>query len=126
MMNTYTNGTCALQMPSSYVLMTEEEMTYVDGGKFYGVSWSATTCGRIAKAWNGWAIGCTVLGAVITIAGAFIPCGNVVTTAAGLTLAVGGLAFSLAASVLSAASYRGGIHIGYDSTARRFSWGYGA
>ncbi|MEA5137347.1 MAG: hypothetical protein VB035_14555 [Candidatus Fimivivens sp.] len=26
------NGTCALQMPSSYVLMDEEEMMYVDGG----------------------------------------------------------------------------------------------
>lgn len=32
MYNTYANGTCALQFPSSYVLMTEEEMTYVDGG----------------------------------------------------------------------------------------------
>ena len=29
---TYVNGTCALQMPSSYVLMTKDEMTYVDGG----------------------------------------------------------------------------------------------
>ena len=28
----YTNGTAALKMPSSYVLMNEEEMTYVDGG----------------------------------------------------------------------------------------------
>lgn len=125
-MTTYANGTAALKFPISYIPMNTEEMEYTDGGKFYGVSWSATTCGRIAKAWNGWAIGCAVLGAVVTIAGAFIPGGNIVTTAAGLTLAVGGLAFSLAASVLSTASYRGGIHIGYDSTARRFSWGYGA
>lgn len=28
-----TNGTAALQFPSSYVLMSEEEMEYVDGGK---------------------------------------------------------------------------------------------
>lgn len=32
MMNTYNNGTAALKMPSNYVLMTEEEMIYVDGG----------------------------------------------------------------------------------------------
>ena len=31
-MYTYQNGTAALQFPSSYVLLTEEEMTYVDGG----------------------------------------------------------------------------------------------
>lgn len=34
-MNTYTtyaNGTAALQFPSHYVPLTEEEMTYVDGG----------------------------------------------------------------------------------------------
>ena len=32
MMNTYTNGTCALQFPSSYVLMDAEEMEYIDAG----------------------------------------------------------------------------------------------
>lgn len=29
---TTTYGTCALQMPSNYVVMDAEEMTYVDGG----------------------------------------------------------------------------------------------
>lgn len=32
MMNTYTNGTAALKMPGNYTPLTEEEMTYVDGG----------------------------------------------------------------------------------------------
>ncbi len=31
-MYTYQNGTAALKMPSNYVPLTEEEMTYVDGG----------------------------------------------------------------------------------------------
>lgn len=31
-MYTYSNGTAALQFPSSYVLMEAEEMEYVDGG----------------------------------------------------------------------------------------------
>lgn len=31
-MYTYANGTAALQMPSHYVPLTEDEMTYVDGG----------------------------------------------------------------------------------------------
>lgn len=31
-MYTYQNGTAALQMPSNYVPLTEEEMTYVEGG----------------------------------------------------------------------------------------------
>lgn len=122
----YTNNAAVLQFPNQYVPVEAEEMEYIDGGKFYGISWSAYTCGRIAKAWNGWSIGCAVLGAVVTIAGAFIPGGNIVTTAAGLTLTVGGAVFGLAAGVLNNASYRGGIHIGYDSSTRRFSWGYGS
>lgn len=32
MMKTYANGTAALKMPRNYVSLTEEEMTYVDGG----------------------------------------------------------------------------------------------
>lgn len=31
-MMTYNNGTCALQFPSNYVALTEEEMTYIEGG----------------------------------------------------------------------------------------------
>ena len=43
MMNTYANGTCALQFPSNYVLMDTEEMTYVDGGyRFLSDEWYGT------------------------------------------------------------------------------------
>lgn len=33
-----TYGTCALQMPSSYVLMDTEEMEYLDGGLYFSNS----------------------------------------------------------------------------------------
>lgn len=46
-MMTYNDGTCALQFPSHYVPVTEEEMTYVDGG------WSASVFAKnIAGIWN--------------------------------------------------------------------------
>lgn len=31
-MNTYANGTCALKLPTNYVLVDDEEMEYLDGG----------------------------------------------------------------------------------------------
>lgn len=49
MYNTYANGTTALKMPSSYVLMDAEEMTYVDGG----TSWSASMFAKnLMGLWN--------------------------------------------------------------------------
>lgn len=50
MMNTYANGTCALQFPSNYVVLNEEEMEYVEGGavsngdyrKAQSNAWNAT------------------------------------------------------------------------------------
>ena len=40
-----TKGNLALQMPSSYVLMDEEEMMYVEGGTKIG----ASRCRKLAK-----------------------------------------------------------------------------
>ena len=40
--------TVALKMPSSYAVMSEEEMTYLEGGEFYGVSLTAKQCRVIA------------------------------------------------------------------------------
>lgn len=46
-MNTYANGTAALQFPSNYVLMDAEEMEYVDGG------WSGTVfANNLVGIWN--------------------------------------------------------------------------
>lgn len=45
-MMTYNNGTCALQFPSNYVALTEEEMTYVDGG--IDIHIKKDTCATIA------------------------------------------------------------------------------
>ena len=47
MMNTYNNGTCALQFPSSYVLMDAEEMEYVEGGATYKCVINSRTCNAI-------------------------------------------------------------------------------
>lgn len=43
MMNTYANGTSALQFPSHYVPLTEEEMTYVNGGYTVTKNWHSIT-----------------------------------------------------------------------------------
>ena len=37
-----------LVMPSSYAVMEEEEMCYLEGGKFYGVDLTAEKCGTVA------------------------------------------------------------------------------
>ena len=42
----------ALVMPSSYAVMYEDEMTYVEGGKYYGVNWSAKDCKKLAEGLN--------------------------------------------------------------------------
>ena len=39
-MNTYANGTCALKLPTNYVLVDDEEMEYLDGGNgWYNSTW---------------------------------------------------------------------------------------
>ena len=75
MMNTYNNGTCALQFPSNYVLMDAEEMEYVDGGtysysyKSYSVTEAYRVMSNCAKACRANAtfvtIGATLIGGVI-------------------------------------------------------------
>lgn len=71
----YTNGTAVLQFPSHYVPLTEEEMTYVDGGKYsYAVTSYAvatayskmTNCARVSRAnATATAIGATAYGAIL-------------------------------------------------------------
>ena len=66
-MNTCNNGTCALQFPSSYVLMDAEEMEYVEGGYIKNVSMSLAAA---KKACHALAVG-GVVGVVLSaIAGA--------------------------------------------------------
>lgn len=124
-MMTYNNGTCALQFPSHYVPVTEEKMTYVDGGKFYGVSISASDCNRIAKAWNGLAFTASIAGFVCDIVSLCLPGVGIAVVAAGIVFSASGIALTLGASWWSYAASRNGAHIGYNSTTRRFSCGYG-
>lgn len=42
-----------LVLPSSYSVMDEEEMTYVEGGKVYSISISKKLCGDIAAGYAG-------------------------------------------------------------------------
>ena len=123
MMNTYANGTCALQFPSSYILMDAEEMEYVDGGKYYGVNLSAKKCNQLAY-------DLTVIGGVLTVSSlackglALIPgfqaavagvaCYGALATAAGLT-----------SWFFTEAGRRGGCYVGYDSTKKKLVYGYG-
>ena len=38
----------ALVLPSSYAVMEQEEMTYTEGGKFYGVNLNKKQCSSVA------------------------------------------------------------------------------
>lgn len=77
----------ALVMPSSFAMMNEDEMTYVYGGKFYGV--------------------------------------NAYTGSAALYFGVAGTVLTLSSTWLSSASKKGGCHIGYDSSKKKWTKGWG-
>ena len=123
MMNTYTNGTCALQFPSNYVLMDAEEMEYVDGGKYYGVNLSAKKCSKIADDLTD-AGGILQISAYLCTGIAFIP---------GLQSALAGSAFfsacsgacSIGSFFFSNVAKRCGAYIGYDSNKNKIVYGYG-
>lgn len=73
MMTTYASGTAALQFPSHYVPLTEEEMTYVDGGVrtqwllFKSIFQAHFTHSEINRIWNGGAY--SYAGEIISIVG---------------------------------------------------------
>lgn len=98
MMNTYANGTAALKMPQSYVPLTEEEMTYVDGGysflndeNYSDVRTdtklvSAATCNSIAARYSG----CATTSACAV--GILQACGVAISAVgAGIVIAVCGM-----------------------------------
>ena len=63
--------------------------------------------------------------AVILIARTPIPGVGIAVVAAGIVFSASGIALTLGASWWSYAASRNGAHIGYNSTTRRFSCGYG-
>lgn len=111
----------ALVMPSSYMVMDEDEMCYMEGGKFIGVNLSAQQCADIATTLS-------VLGISFTIT----------SLASGLIGLIPGLQAALAGAKVTGAlatvctiscvvfdyySRRNGMYIGYDTTKRRMLYG---
>ena len=105
-MMTYNDGTCAVQFPSHYVPVTEEEMTYVDGG------WSASVFAKnIAGIWNkttaarhalrGQGISWSYIASMATLSYNYI----VANVAAKLFVAISTINFIAAAIVAAGAVY---------------------
>ncbi len=83
-----------LVMPSSYAVMDEEEMTYVEGGKTYKISLTARQCGDIAAAAAGGAAAAQFLN--------FIP-----TVGNALAISIGAVAGIYSAYFWMASNHRG-------------------
>lgn len=70
MVNTYTDGACALKLPSSYVPMSSEEMEYLEGGRttrsYVRTDYiSASTCADISARLTDGAWGSTAVSAIL-------------------------------------------------------------
>ena len=136
MYNVYANGTAALKMPSSYVLMDAEEMIYVgggytflcnessSGGTFYGVNLSVSQCNSAANS-------LTTIGGVLTVSS--LLCSGLALIP-GLQAAVAGAGFygalatvcSLSSWFFTEAANRGGAYVGYSSSKNKLLFGYGS
>ena len=133
MMNTYNNGTCALQFPSHYVPLTEEEMEYVDGGYYLSKQQCVGICSAIAL--NPVSIALTAVGislakkAVKTVSTAI---GGFVGWAAGALIAavvsyVSAQIITMARGVIAGAKYNG-VDLSFEVNFGQNKWGvcYGA
>lgn len=110
----------ALVMPSSFVMMDEEEMTYVEGGaKKLIKTISAAQCSRLAAA------ACIIGGLVTAVAGlatvvsavaSVMSCGTlsaVTAICAGITAVAGGITASVSGYLWLASTYKG-LNIYYN------------
>ena len=105
-MMTYNNGTCALQFPSHYVPVSEEEMTYVDGGAYFSASECRNICLALCVTGSGLMAAAATAAIVSKVvrwakgAGGFIGwlVGGLVSVAAG---AIGKIAYGIGYSAVS-------------------------
>lgn len=112
-----------LAMPKSYAVMDQDEMMYVEGGKFYGVNLSKKQCEDLAYY-------CTVYSGVFAISS--MVCKGV-SLIPGLQAAIAPAAYYGAISTVlglsgwffTEAARRGGCYIGFDSKKKNFVKGYG-
>ena len=127
-MMTYNNGTCALQFPSHYVPVTEEEMEYIDGG--YYLSKAACTGVVAAIGLNPCAIalgyvGVTLARKVVTRVSAAI--GGFVGWAAGVLISaamayVGAQLVAMAKGIIAGAKYNG-VDFTFEINFGKNKWG---
>ncbi len=108
----------ALVMPSNYVLMDEEEMTYLEGGKFYGVNLSAKQCENVAIFLGGLGISFTVAAVIGTVIG-FIPGLQVALTVAKIFGALS-TASTISYILFDYCGRRNGMRIGFESSTKEF------
>lgn len=104
----------ALVMPSSYAVMSEDEMMYVDGG--ISIKVNSTTCNRIAALLCVGAGACVVAGAIMAIHSGGLSLNAGLELAAGLLTIGSGLCWY-------ASTYKK-IEIGINKKGRFYIKGY--
>ena len=108
----------ALVMPSSYAMMDEEEMTYLEGGKFYGVTLTAAQCGDVATTLGALGLSFTVTSLLATVI-SYIP---------GLQAVLAGAKFfgalattcTIGWGVFDYCSRNKGMCLGFESSTKEF------
>ncbi len=118
---TYTNE---MVLPRNFAQHSEDEMMYLDGGKFYGINLSKTTCKLLAEGLSVNGAGCGITSYILTLL-SFVPGLNIITAGTTLYFAIAGVTLGIGAAWFSKAAKKGGCHIGYDSKKKKFSKGWG-
>lgn len=108
----------ALVMPSSYVVMDEEEMTYLEGGKFYGVNLSAAQCGDVATTLGTLGLSFTITSLAAAVIG-YIP-GLQAALAVAKFLGVLSTTCTISWAVFDYCSRNNGMRLGFESSTKKF------
>lgn len=108
----------ALVMPSNYVMMNEEEMTYLEGGKFYGVDLTAKECEDFATTLGALGLSFTVTALVGGVIG-LIPTLQAALVAAKF-LGKLATATTIGWAVFDYCGRNNGMRIGFESSTKEF------
>ena len=108
----------ALVMPSSYAVMNEEEMTYVEGGKFYGVNLTAKQCANVSATLNVLGISFTITSLCATVIG-YIP-GLQAALAAAKYFGLLSTVCTISGVVFDYCSRNNGMSLGFESSTKKF------
>ena len=108
----------ALVMPSSYAVMDKEEMTYLEGGKFYGVNLTAKQCGDVATTLGVLGLSFTVTSLLAGVIG-LIP-GLKAALAAAKFFGSLATACTISWGVFDYCSRNNGMRLGFESSIKKF------